>query len=73
MKEIRNTKTWLKLATGLLMLIFFTGPAIASAQANPIKIGMLIPFSGPTAGTAKDGRLAVEMFLEEVGGKIAGR
>lgn len=39
----------------------------------PIKIGMLIPFSGPTAATAKDGKLAVEMFLENAGWQIAGR
>jgi branched-chain amino acid transport system substrate-binding protein len=74
MRELRNKNICLKLFfTGLLMLMLFTGQTVASAQAEPIKIGMLIPFSGPTAGTAKDGRLAVEMFLEDIGGKIAGR
>jgi branched-chain amino acid transport system substrate-binding protein len=74
MREVRNQKIWLKtLFTTLFILTFFIGQTIASAQDAPIKIGMLIPFSGPTAGTAKDGRLAVEMFLEDVGGKMANR
>lgn len=74
MREIRNMNIWLKLAlVGLLVLLIFPGHAAAAPQKKPIKIGMLIPFRGPTAGTAKDGKLAVEMFLEDVGGKIAGR
>ena len=33
----------------------------------------MFAWCGPTAGTAKDGRLAVEIYLEKRGGKIAGR
>jgi len=54
------------------LLISSIGPA-ASAEKGLIKMGMLMPFSGPTAGTAKDGKLAMDMFLEKSGGKIAGR
>jgi branched-chain amino acid transport system substrate-binding protein len=47
--------------------------AEAGATAQPIKIGLIEPFTGPFAEIAKDNRDGMNMFLESVNGVIAGR
>ncbi|MCJ7595042.1 MAG: ABC transporter substrate-binding protein, partial [Desulfobacterales bacterium] len=74
MKPAKIGTRWQSIVlVGLTLLFFFPLSPLAAAEKGPIKIGMLLPFSGPTAGTAKDGRLAIEMHLEKAGGRIAGR
>lgn len=47
------------------------GPSMA--QKGPIKIGMLVPQSGPLAANGKDMINGFEMFFEENGYRLAGR
>ena len=48
-----------------------TGFAIA--QAKPLKIGLMLPYSGTFAQLGENITHAVEMYLAEKGGKLAGR
>jgi branched-chain amino acid transport system substrate-binding protein len=62
-----------------LALLFLTLVAVASlaaptaAQKGPIKIGMIVPQSGPLAANGKDMINGYELFFEQVGYKLAGR
>jgi branched-chain amino acid transport system substrate-binding protein len=47
------------------------GPSMA--QKGPIKVGMLVPQSGPLAANGKDMINGFEMFFEENGYRLAGR
>jgi branched-chain amino acid transport system substrate-binding protein len=58
----------LVLAVALLLV-----PALAAAQKGPIKIGLLIPETGPLAANGKDMANGFQLFFEEQGWKLAGR
>jgi branched-chain amino acid transport system substrate-binding protein len=45
----------------------------APAQKGPIKIGLVTPLTGGLAPNGKDTENGLKLFLEEQGGKIAGR
>jgi branched-chain amino acid transport system substrate-binding protein len=63
----------------LLGLILLTVVSVAlvvaptAAQKGPIKIGMIVPQSGPLAANGKDMINGYELFFEQVGYKLAGR
>ena len=48
-------------------------PAPIAAQKGPIKIGMIVPQSGPLAANGKDMINGYELFFEQNGYKLAGR
>ena len=48
-------------------------PGLAPAQKGPIKIGLLIPETGPLAANGKDMANGFQLFFEEQGWKLAGR
>jgi branched-chain amino acid transport system substrate-binding protein len=48
-----------------------TGWAIA--QAKPLKVGLMLPYSGTFAKLGENITFAIELFLAEKGGKLAGR
>ncbi len=48
-----------------------TGWAIA--QAKPLKVGLMLPYSGTFAQLGENITFAIEMYLAEKGGKLAGR
>jgi len=54
-----------------LVLALGTGPQ--AQQKGPIKIGFLVPTTGPLSANGKDMLNGMEMFLEEQGYKLAGR
>ena len=56
----------------LLALVVVTGDA-AAAAAKPIKIGVIMPYTGVGAYPAEQNRLGFKMALEEYGYKAAGR
>lgn len=58
----------LVLAVALLIV-----PTLAPAQKGPIKIGLLIPETGPLAANGKDMANGFQLFFEEQGWKLAGR
>jgi branched-chain amino acid transport system substrate-binding protein len=45
----------------------------AVAQARPVKIGLLLPFSGAYARLGENITLAIEVLLAEKGGRLGGR
>ncbi len=45
----------------------------AIAQAKPLKIGLMLPYSGTFAKLGENITFAVDMFIAEKGGKLAGR
>src|SRR5256885_11878637 len=49
------------------------GAAPSSAQKGPIKIGMLVPQTGPLAANGKDMVNGFELFFEEQKYRLAGR
>ena len=48
-----------------------TGWAIA--QAKPLKLGLMLPYSGTFAKLGENITFAVEMLIAEKGGKLGGR
>src|ERR687888_2197421 len=68
-------------AIGLLLTVMTLGlpwPARVAAQQTqnqrgPIKLGLLVPQTGPLAANGKDMVNALQLFLEERHNKLAGR
>jgi branched-chain amino acid transport system substrate-binding protein len=56
-----------------LSLIFLLGIPLAEAQKGPITVGLLLPVTGPQAANGKDMVNGFQLFLDEQGGKLAGR
>ncbi|MEC9435337.1 MAG: ABC transporter substrate-binding protein [Pseudomonadota bacterium] len=62
-----------KAALAILAAAVLSTPAQA---ADPVRIGMVLPLTGPTAGYGKDGKLGAEMAaaeINEAGGILGGR
>ncbi len=54
-------------------LVATLGISPAAAQKGPITIGLLLPVTGPQAANGKDMVNGFQLFLDEQGGKLAGR
>src|SRR6187397_2801379 len=48
-------------------------PRFAFAQATPVKIGMILPMTGPFASTGKQISAACKLYMERNGDTVAGR
>ena len=48
-------------------------PGLASAQAAPFKIGLLLPMTGPFASTGRQIDNGVRLYMAQFGDKVAGR
>jgi branched-chain amino acid transport system substrate-binding protein len=59
--------------TVLLAAVLLVVPALAPAQKGPIKVGLLIPETGPLAANGKDMANGFQLFFDEQGWKLAGR
>jgi branched-chain amino acid transport system substrate-binding protein len=57
----------------LAFLASLAAPVGAPAQSGPIKIGFLAPLTGPFAQIGKDMVNGNQLYLNEVGGQVAGR
>src|SRR5262245_47521741 len=55
------------------LALALAAPGSAPAQKGPIKIGFLIPETGPLAANGKDMANGFQLFFEEQGWKLAGR
>jgi branched-chain amino acid transport system substrate-binding protein len=72
MKNIK--KKWLWGFCGLLISIFFlTGSSALAAEKPPIKVGLLLPYTGTMPLQAKGINDAVELYFDEIGKKAGGR
>ncbi|HEV8343584.1 MAG TPA: ABC transporter substrate-binding protein [Candidatus Binatia bacterium] len=56
-----------------LALIALLGIPLAEAQKGPITVGLLLPVTGVQAANGKDMVNGFQLFLDEQGGKLAGR
>jgi branched-chain amino acid transport system substrate-binding protein len=45
----------------------------AAASATPLKVGLIIPMSGPFASTGRQVEAAVKLYLQQHGDTVAGR
>jgi len=66
----------MRTALALLLVTAVTltvAPASTDAQKGPIRVGMIVPQSGPLAANGKDMINGYELFFEQVGHKRAGR
>jgi branched-chain amino acid transport system substrate-binding protein len=48
-------------------------PGLASAQASPFKVGLLLPMTGPFASTGRQIDNGVRLYMAQFGDKAAGR
>jgi branched-chain amino acid transport system substrate-binding protein len=48
-------------------------PAVARAAAEPLKVGLILPMSGPFASTGRQIEAAVKLYLQQNGATVAGR
>ncbi|XGA69737.1 ABC transporter substrate-binding protein [Duganella sp. BuS-21] len=54
------------------MLCASTAPVLAPA-AEPLKVGLILPMSGPFASTGRQADAAVKLFIQQNGSTVAGR
>jgi branched-chain amino acid transport system substrate-binding protein len=52
---------------------FGAAPAAAQAAKGPIKLGLLVPLTGPLAANGKDMVNGIQLYFEEQGYRLAGR
>lgn len=57
----------------LLTAVVLLGAAVQSHAAEPIKIGVIHPFSGPLAVVGIDATNGFTLYFDEIGNKVAGR
>jgi branched-chain amino acid transport system substrate-binding protein len=48
-------------------------PSIAAAAAEPLKVGLVVPMSGPFASTGRQIEAAVRLYLRQHGASVSGR
>ena len=65
---------WILICWGLLISIFFlTGSSTLAAEKPPIKVGLLLPYTGTMPLQAKGVNDGVELYFDEIGKKTGGR
>jgi len=61
------------LSIALVLVAALAAPSVSWAQKGPIKIGFLVPQTGPLAANGKDMINGMQLYLEEQGYRLAGR
>lgn len=69
----RRGIAWIALAAVLAGLLALPPSGPVAGQAGPIRIGLLVPLSGPFSATGKDMLNGAELYLDEIGRQAAGR
>ena len=65
---------WMIVCLGVIISIFFlAGSQAYAAEKPPIKVGLLLPYTGTMPFQTKGVNDAVELYFSEVGGKAGGR
>jgi branched-chain amino acid transport system substrate-binding protein len=69
-----SKRKWLLIGWSLLFSIFFlTASSAPAAEKPPIKVGLLLPYTGTMPLQAKGINDAVELYFDEIGKKAGGR
>ena len=58
---------------GAAMLASSVLPSALAASSGPLKVGLILPMSGPFASTGRQIDAAVKLFLQQNGSTVAGR
>ena len=67
-------RKWLLICLGLFISIFFlTGSNSPAAEKPPIKVGLLLPYTGTMPLQAKGNTDGAELYFDEIGRKAGGR
>ena len=61
----------LAIAAGVMLAAI--GVVSPGQAADPVKIGLILPMSGPFASTGKQIDAAVKLYIKTHGDKVAGR
>ncbi len=64
---------WLWIGLGLLITLFPMGPGVPAAEKTPIKVGLLLPYTGTMPLQAKGNTDGAELYFDEIGRKAGGR
>lgn len=71
---LRSKNNWQLICLGFaLIILFITAPLVQAADKPPIKIGLLLPYTGTMPLQAKGVSDGVELYLDEIGRKAGGR
>ena len=71
---VNANKKWLLVCLGLFISIFFlTGSNSPAAEKPPIKVGLLLPYTGTMPLQAKGNNDGAELYFDEIGRKAGGR
>jgi branched-chain amino acid transport system substrate-binding protein len=73
MGEMREGTMTHKLRAGLLALSAATMFGAAAAAQEPLRIGLILPMTGPFASTGRQIDAAVKLYIEQNGATVAGR
>jgi branched-chain amino acid transport system substrate-binding protein len=65
-------RLWYGFAAGVLCALALHGPAFAQV-AEPIRIGMILPVTGPFAELGLNAKTGIEFRVQEAGATVAGR
>lgn len=69
-----NKNIWVRCGMiGMLIIMITVFSVVAYAQKGPIKIGVLLPYTGPGSNFARDCEAATRLFFEQVNWEVAGR
>lgn len=69
MNHSNKTRRHILLAAAMLS----AGVATSATAAEPLKVGLIVPMSGPFASTGRQVDAAVKLFMQQNGASVAGR
>jgi branched-chain amino acid transport system substrate-binding protein len=63
----------IRLVAVLTCCVLLVAVADCGAQAPPVKIGVLLPYTGPLSVQGNDATRGLELYLKQSGGRAGGR
>jgi branched-chain amino acid transport system substrate-binding protein len=63
----------IRLVSAMAILTVMLTPVVLAAQASPVKIGLLLPYTGVLSVQGIDTTNGLELFLKKIGDKAGGR
>jgi branched-chain amino acid transport system substrate-binding protein len=70
LNKLNKHRRHILLGAAMLSAGLVTAPAFA---ADPVKVGLIVPMSGPFASTGRQVEAAVKLFMQQNGSTVAGR
>src|SRR5262249_47897543 len=68
-----GAQAMIRRVAALGVLLILVGSVTAVAQAPPVKIGLLLPYTGPLSVQGNDTTHGIELFLKKSGARAGGR